>query len=166
MWKGDVGMRKILLILIACLFLLSGCSKKEVSKTPDFDFLQRISLEELNKRVNKKETLYVYIGWTENSSECVKFQEEYLEPYIEYYGWNGMITVVDLDQDLPEALEEKSLRSELTEKYTIRYAPALIYIHFGEIKSVLEWTPETNDLTYGIDPDVVNDWMKSVSLMK
>ena len=152
---------------MVCFLLLSGCSsKQETSNTPDFDFLTRISLDELDKRIAKGESLYVYLGWTKNSGECVRFQENYLEPYIEYYNWNGMITVVDLDEELSEALEEKKLRSVLTDNYSIRYAPALLYIHFGEIKGVLEWTPETNDLEYGIDPNVVNDWMKNVSLMK
>ena len=160
-------MRKYIVLIMVCFLLLSGCSaKEESSKTPDFDFLTRISLEELDKRISKGESLYVYLGWTENSGECVRFQENYLEPYIEYYNWNGMITVVDLDLELPEALEEKRLRSVLTDNYSVRYAPALLYIHFGKIKSVLEWTPETNDLEYGIDPEIVNEWMKSVSLMK
>lgn len=160
-------MRKLLLGLCICLLCVSGCSHtKETSSTPDFDFLTRISLNELDKRIAKGESMYVYLGWTKNSSECVKFQENYLEPYIDYYNWNGMIIVVDLDEELPEALDNKMLRAELTDKYSIRYAPSMMYIHFGEIRSVLEWTPETNDLTYGIDPDMVNDWMKEVSLMK
>ena len=154
-----------------CMMLLfSGCVKEKdqpvSSTTPAFDFLQHLTLQELNHRIAKKEPLFVYFGWTKNASECVKLQENYLEPNIEYYRWNGLLSVVDLDTEMPEALIDKSLRNSLTELYEFKYAPAFVFFYEGKVQSYFEWTPEMNDVTTGIPMEHINDWMKSVNLIQ
>lgn len=159
------------ILSIFLLFTLGACSKIEdspevESKTPSFDFLERLTLEEVDRAIEHKENLYLYFGWTTSSKECIRLQEEFLEPSIDYYGWNGLIRVVDLDEELPEALENKQERKVLTENYGIRYAPSFVFIKFGEVTNVFEWTPETNDVETGVDLEALQEWMLSVGLMK
>lgn len=156
--------------VLVCLILFCGCvnntPKDEIkSNTPNFDFLVRLSLDDVMQRIDKKENLFLYLGWTENSSECIKVQEKYLERFIEYYQWNGLISVVDLDVELPEALHDRELREQLTEMFGIRYAPAFVMIKFGKIESYIEWTPDTNDLDTGMDFELLDEWFRSVGLM-
>ncbi|MBE6114417.1 MAG: hypothetical protein E7191_04975 [Erysipelotrichaceae bacterium] len=166
-------MRLIKIFLCLCICLLTACTPSnnnqvddQPSNTPAFDFLDRMTLEELDKAIEYGENLYIYFGWTKNSQECVRFQENFLEPNIEYYNWNGLIRVVDLDEELPDALDDRIARRELTQKYGIKYAPSIIFIKFGKVESVFEWTPETNDLNTGVDLDLLREWMTSVNLMK
>lgn len=163
-------MRKWIILIGICLLALFGCSKEKeqpvASATPSFDFLQRVTLSDLDHRIEKKEPMFVYFCWTQRASECTKIQEQYLEPNIEYYRWNGLLTVVDLDEEMPEGFEDKSKRALLTEKYGIRYAPAFVFFYEGKIQNFIEWTPEYNDVTTGIPADRMNDWMKSVNLIQ
>lgn len=164
-------MRYVKIVFIVLLLLTTACTgqknnEKIESTTPDFDFLERITIEELDRAIEHGENLYVYFGWTKNSKECVRLQEKFLEPNIDYYGWNGLIRVVDLDEELPDAFEDKVQRSELTQKYGIRYAPSFVFIRFGEVHDVFEWTPETNDLQNGVNLDLLREWMQQVGLMK
>lgn len=158
------------MILVVCLTVLAGCAKEKdqpvSSTTPSFDFLQRVTLPELDHRIEKKEPMFVYFCWTQSANECTKVQENYLEPNIEYYRWNGLLTVVDLDEEMSEGFEDKSKRAVLTEKYGIRYAPAFVFFYEGKIQSFIEWTPENNDVTTGIPMDALNEWMKSVNLIQ
>lgn len=150
---------------------LSACSKPEdtpaiKSTTPSFDFLERMTLDEVNRAIEHKENLYLYFGWTKNSKECMRLQEQFLEPNIDYYGWNGLIRVVDLDEEMPAALEDKAQRSVLMQDYNIRYAPSFVFVKFGEVSNVFEWTPETNDLVNGVDLEALLEWMRLVGLIK
>lgn len=173
MVKNEVVVVRFLKIILCILLLtLSACEKPQKpseiveSTTPAFDFLERLTLEELDRAIERGENLYVYFAWTKNSSECVRLQENFLEPNIDYYNWNGLIRVVDLDEELPDALEDKTVRSILNEKYGIRYAPSFMFVKFGNIESAFEWTPETNDLVNGVNLEFLRDWMTSVGLMK
>lgn len=163
--------KRLLACMVVCLMaLLSGCSKDTSepvsSTTPSFDFLQRVTLAELDHRIEKKEPMFVFFCWTQQANECVKLQENFLEPNIEYYRWNGLITVVDLDAELPEALDDKSKRQVLTDRYHIRYAPAFVFFYEGKIQSSIEWSPEDNDVMTGIPVDSLNEWMTSVNLIQ
>lgn len=164
-------MKKLwILCLLLGMLTWAGCAKDTdqpvSSTTPSFDFLQRVSLDDLRHRVSKKEPMFVYFCWTKQANECVKLQENYLEPNIEYYRWNGLITVVDLDVELPEALEDKSKRSVLTQDFGLRYAPAFVFFYEGSVASMIEWSPENNDVNTGIPVDQLTEWMISVSLIQ
>ena len=81
MVKNEVVVVRFLKIMLCILLLsLSACSKPQKpseiveSTTPAFDFLERLTLDELDRAIERGENLYVYFAWTKNSSECVRLQ--------------------------------------------------------------------------------------------
>lgn len=148
-------MRKFLLICFT-IMLITGCSGS--GKT--VEDLKHISLEELDQRIVDKTTMVVYFGWTKNCDDSKNFQENYLEEQLNKHETFEKLLVVDLDKEAPKALKDKKKREPLKEKYNVMYSPTLIYYKDGEIKKLLEWTPETTDKNTGIFKTALDSFFK------
>ena len=131
-------------ILLLCL---TACN---VNQTKAFDSLQTLTFEELDQKIEKQESFAVYFGWVENCGDSIHFQDNYLESHLAKDSAFQNLYVVNLDEELPDALVDKSKREVMFSKYGVQYSPTLVYYEKGGIKEFLEWTPETTDKETGI----------------
>ena len=74
--------------------------------------------------------------------------------------------VVDLDEELPDALTDKEKREPMFERYGVKYSPTLVQYEKGEIVKLLEWTPETTDKETGILASRLDRFFTEVGYLK
>lgn len=143
-------MKKLGILMMCCfLFVMSGCNleKETTVKLEDFEHL---TLDELDQKLADKETIVVYFGWTQNCGDSQNFQNNYLLTESETNPKLKEIYIVDLDKELPDALEDKEKREPLKEKYEVEYSPTLVSYEEGKLSKLLSWTPATTDKNTGI----------------
>lgn len=163
-------MKKIVMVaFLGLAFVLGGCSgntnnDKDVTKIEDFNIISFAKLDEL---IAKKETMVIYFGWVENCGDSHAFQDNYLLPHADENDAYKKIYVVDLDQEIPDALSvDRTLREPMTEKYGVEFSPTLIYYVNGEIDTLLEWTPATSDKKTGILASELDVFFQHSNLLK
>lgn len=164
-------MKKVGLLL--ALLLLASCStsnaepEEEVKPTPEIDSLKRLTLDEVDEFLANKESGILYFGWITNCGDSRNFQENYLEQLlIDQPQLKDSLYVVDLDQELPDALIEKELRAPLTEKYDVSYSPTLLHVENGETVSKVEWNLKTSNPTTAIPPQELDSFFSSTGYLK
>lgn len=139
---------KKLILLVGVLIIMTGCQQATDSPkaTPNVDGLKRLSLTEVDTFLENKESGILYFGWVTNCGDSVNFQENYLEDYLKSNpDMKDSIYVVDLDDELPDALIDKKLRAPLTEKYDVSFSPTLLRVEDGKTIDKVEWTLKTAD---------------------
>ncbi|MGL5977441.1 MAG: thioredoxin family protein [Erysipelotrichaceae bacterium] len=136
-------MKKIMMIA-CCLLLLVGCSKKD---TPVLT--STLTFDELEEKIQAEETMIVFFGWLVGCGDTVNFQENYLRPMMESQPNISNMEVVDLDVEVGSP-SDKSLRTEMIERFNVTYGPTIVAYENGVEVERLEWTPATTDATYGI----------------
>lgn len=143
--KEVFHMKKFITIIVCCIFFVTGCEKKAT-----MDTFTHITFAQLDEKIASKENMLVYFGWTQNCGDSKNFQDNYLLQYMNDEEKLKEIYVVDLDQENPEGLDDKTKRTDMNEKYGVMYSPTLIYYKEGENIDLLSWTPATTDKETGI----------------
>ena len=153
-------MKKILGIS-AFLLVLCGCNDKVA-----FSELKRLHFDELDQKLEQREDMVVYFGWTQNCEDSIHFQENYLADHLSEDSAFLELYVVDLDEELPDALTDKEKREPMFERYGVKYSPTLVQYEKGEIVKLLEWTPETTDKETGILASRLDRFFTEVGYLK
>lgn len=149
-------MKKILFLV--GLVLLVGCSNETAQpepeqepervaiETPNIDAIPRLTLSEVDEFLEQEQSGILYFGWITNCGDSLNFQENYLEGYLqEHPELKDNFYIVDLDDQAPDALMDKSLREPLTQAYDVSYSPTLLTIQEGETVDKIEWTLKNSD---------------------
>lgn len=161
-------MKKWLILgAVMMMALAGGCSQKEqtdASKTV-FD-LPQITFEQLDEELTNKGSFVVYFGWIENCTDSKNFQKNYLNKHINTNKEFQTIKVVNLDKELPEALENRDERAAMKSKYDVEFSPTLVHYIDGKAVSKLEWTPDTTDKKTGILASRLDEFFKDCGYMK
>ena len=105
-------MKKIL-IFVLCLVLLCGCSK---------DYITEISIDDLNKKIENKESFILYIG-SAKCSHCKDYRPKLNEVVKEY---NLTVYYVDISK-----LDNNQLKN-LSKIISYNGTPATAFIEDGE----------------------------------
>lgn len=142
-------MKKLSVVICLMFLILTGCSLKD-EETLKMEEFPHLTLTELDQKIADKESMVVYFGWTQNCGDSQNFQNNYLLKEAINHPKLKEIYVVDLDEELPEALEDKEKREPLFEKYEVQYSPTIVSYQEGLIAKLLSWTPATTDKNTGI----------------
>ena len=161
-------MKKWLILgAVMMMALVGGCSQKDKaapSKTV-FD-LEQITFEELDQKLANKGSFVVYFGWIENCTDSKNFQKNYLNKHINSDKEFQTIKVVNLDKELPKALENHDERAPMKAKYDVEFSPTLVHYIDGLAVSKLEWTPDTTDKKTGIMASRLDEFFQNCGYMK
>ena len=155
-------MKKMLILgAVIMMTLAGGCSKEDKAAPAKTVFdLQQITFEELDKELTNKGSMVVYFGWIENCTDSKNFQKNYLNKHLNSDQDFQAIKVVNLDKELPDALETRDERAGIKAKYDVEYSPTLVYYIDGKAVSKLEWTPDTTDKKTGIMKSRLDEFFK------
>jgi len=136
-----------------------------VSRTK-FATLPKITLEEMIELVDTGQPLIAYFAWSENCEEARLFEMNTFDNYLDDDALCSYIRVVDLDKEIPEALENRELREPYTKALHIDQwtkdeaispmflkSPQLIYFKDAEVKNLITETEITVDSYSGL-----NEW--------
>lgn len=141
-----LGLILLLLVLVACQQKEEPVIEREVKETPMVHSLQTLSLEEVDEFLANKESGILYFGWITNCGDSLNFQENYLEQLlVDNPNLKDNLYIVNLDEELPDALLEKEKRQPLTEKYDVSYSPTLLWVVDGVTSEKIEWQLKTSD---------------------
>lgn len=151
-------MKKIGLGLLM-IVLLTACQtqKPKEKELVHFKELEVLTLDQVDEFLANKESGILYFGWVTNCGDSNNFQDNYLEDKLANNPeLKNQIKVVDLDQEVPEALMNKDLRQPLIDKYTVGYSPTLLAIENGEIVVKVEWQLKTSDPVTAIPEETLD----------
>lgn len=111
-------MKKIIILSLMCIFLLTGCGKLKT--------YQEISFNEYNKMIEEKQSFILFIG-SETCSACAVYKE-YLNEVIKDY--QVEVKYIDLDKVTEDEYNKMKARHFFTG------TPTTIFITDGEEKSI------------------------------
>ncbi|MGL5978196.1 MAG: thioredoxin family protein [Erysipelotrichaceae bacterium] len=152
-------MKKLGIVLILLVGLV-GCNKQPAQM--EMDDFTHLSFAQLQEKIDAKETMVVYFGWVTLCGDAINFQNNYLLPETAKNSSMASIYVVDLDVELPEGLQDKTLREGMKAQFGVQYSPTLIAYENGEVQSLLEWTPATTDATYAIPKTALDAFFSNI----
>lgn len=145
--------KKIVLVLMTSLILV-GCNtpteKEPEVRVPkalaEFDKLQHLTFEEVDKFYKEKKSGILYFGWIVRCGDSMNFQENYLEnKLVNNQELKNNIYVVNLEVENPDGLMNKELRKTMDEKYGVGYSPTILLIKDGVVTMKSEWQVKTSD---------------------
>lgn len=151
-----------MMIMVICMVSFTGCEAKSKT-TMDLD---QITLKQLNKQLENKGAMVVYFGWIEHCTDSKNFQKNYLNKQLEKNVEFENIKVVNLDKEMPKALEDHDLREPLKQRYNVEYSPTLVYYVDGKALTKLEWTPDTTDKKTGIMKSQLDAFFKECGYLQ
>ena len=158
-------MKKLILLSLVLVTLFAGCQKKE-DEASLFAELEEITFEQLDQKLENKETMIVYFGWVDQCEDSQNIQNNYFQEALKNHPeWKEQILVVNLDNELPEGLKDHDARAPMAESYNVSYSPTIIYYENGEIISKIEWTPLTSDPTTAIPKDLIDQFFTEIGLL-
>lgn len=154
-------------ILLVSLLLFVGIAGCNVKQTNPFDSLKRVTFLELDSMITKGDTMVVYFGWTKNCGDALNIQKNYFrEALAANPDWKTKIFVVDLDSEIPAALDNIAFRKPMSDLYGVQHSPTLVYYSAGVKTKMIEWTPINADSTYGIPLPLITDFFTSTGYLK
>lgn len=161
--QGDRHMKRLAWIVCLC-FVLIGCTQqKEPAQLSD---LTMLTIEQVEEKIEAKESFTVYFGWTQRCGDSLHFQDNYLYEHMEKYEAFKDLFVVNLDEEMPDALEHKEQRSVLMDKFGVSTSPSFVTYENGEVKEVLSWAPGITDDKTGIPDFMLDEFFEKSGFMK
>lgn len=152
-------MKKLLMSGLFIL-LLVGCASTPAS-SDTFNELVRLSFNDYDNFLEAKNSGIVYFGWLDRCPDSELFEENYLYSLVsKESGLQENMYLVNLDEELPDALADKDLRAPMEEKYGVKYGPTLLLIIDGEVVEQVEWTPLTADDKTAIPKDTLDNFFE------
>lgn len=152
----------LLLIFCVSLFLLNDNNqlKKEnntlqiekqiiADNSETFEYLNSITLENFNKKVDRKEDIFVYIGNSE-CSDCSNFSK-ILKKEVEEFPLKESLYLLNITK----FHNQTSKWLEFKEQFHFNQTPAFLIIQDGKTKSIIEW-----DKNKGLTQKQFHAWLE------
>lgn len=156
--------KRTFIVLLLISSVLGAC--RTTNKQSKLDSLQQLTFEELDKKVDNKDSFVAYFGWTTNCGDSIQFQTGYLEDKISTIDSFKDIYVVDLDKELPSALMNKEERIPMSDKYDVSSSPTVVAYKDGKLFKKIEWTALNSSDKTGILESELDTFFKEVGLLK